>query len=225
MTRGTVDLDKLRAALRRMSRGNLLILAERAAELVPRTKLPELLADMLWLDDLMTAKEDALPLLAEVRKFHAASLRGDYYQDFAVNSRNWTQKSEGTEAFFAEFDRLIRKCVRAAEHEARAPVRAAFELLFALIRHIDECHDDVIFFADDGGTWQIGVDWRAALPAYFRCLAEEASAENFAREVDRAITDLAGQDRPRLLTAARRVASAEQKAALRHLPPREQRRP
>ena len=65
---------------------------------------------------------------------------------------------------------------------------------------------------------------RVALPAYFRCLADGASAEDFAHEVDRAITDFADYERPRLLAAARRVASAEQKAALRRLPARERRR-
>ncbi len=39
MSRGAVDLDKLRGALRRMSRGNLLMVAERAIEIVPRAKL------------------------------------------------------------------------------------------------------------------------------------------------------------------------------------------
>ena len=39
MTRRAADIDKLRVALRRMSRGNLLIIAERASEFVPRAKL------------------------------------------------------------------------------------------------------------------------------------------------------------------------------------------
>ena len=75
-----------------------------------------------------------------------------------------------------------------------------------------------MFFGDDSGSWQFRVDWRAALPAYFRCLANCASPADFAREVDRTIKDFADYERPRHLTAARRVASAEQKAALRALP-------
>jgi len=38
--------------------------------------------------------------------------------------------------------------------------------------------------------------------------------------VDRAISDFADYERPKLLAAARRVASGEQKAALRRLPAR-----
>ena len=94
-------------------------------------------------------------------------------------------------------------------------MREAFELLFALLRRIDEDPDSVVFFADEAGSWQVGVDWRAALPAYFRCLADGTSGDEFAREVHRAISDFADYERPRQLTAARRVANAEQKAALR----------
>ena len=110
------------------------------------------------------------------------------------------------------------KCVGASEKTPGPPLREAFELLFGLVRRIDKGRDDVVFFADEGGSWQVGVDWRAALPAYFRCLAASASPEDFAREVGRAIGDFADHERPRHLTAARRVASAEQKAALRALP-------
>lgn len=77
------------------------------------------------------------------------------------------------------------------------------------------------FFADEAGSWQVGADWRSALPAYFRCLADGASAEDFAREVDRTISDFADYERPRHLAAARRIADAGQKAALRRLPARE----
>jgi hypothetical protein len=218
------DLDELRVALRRMSRGHLLRVAERAIEIVPRAKLRALVGDMVRLETLGERKVGAAPLLDEVRKFHEASLSGEYYDSFDVNSKNFMEKSEGTETFIAELERLLGKCIRAAAKGPRAPVREAFELLFALLRRIDEDPDSVVFFADEAGSWQVGVDWRAALPAYFRCLAGGASGEDFAHEVERAVTDFADYERPRYLAAARRVANAEQKAALRRLPARARRR-
>ena len=103
-----------------------------------------------------------------------------------------------------------------------SPVREAFGLLFALLRRLDRDPDSVVFFADEGGSWQVGVDWRATLPAYFRCLADGTPGEYFAREVDRAIADFADYDRPKHLATARRIASTEQRVALRSLAAREQ---
>src|SRR5262249_12426443 len=76
----------------------------------------------------------------------------EYYDSFNVNSKNYMEKSKGTEAFLAEFDRLIGKCVRATAKGPRPPVREAFELLFSLLRRIDEDSDSVVFFADEGGS-------------------------------------------------------------------------
>jgi len=219
MSRRTVDLEKLRVALRRMRRGQLLLIADQAITLVPQAKLQKLMGEFVRLDEFTVMKSGAAPVLDEVRKFHEASLNGDYYESFAVNSKNFMDQSHGTETFFAEFERLLGKCIRASSKGPRAPVREAFELLFGLLRHIDTGNDDVIFFADEGGSWQVGVNWRSALPAYFQCLADAASPKDFAYAVDRAIADFSKYERPRQLTAARRVATAAQKAALRALPP------
>ena len=112
MSRGAVDLDKLRVALRRMSRGNLLIVAERAIEIVPRAKLTALVGDMVRLDDFAEGRRGAAPLLDEVRKFHEASLRGEYYDSFDVNSKNFMDKAEG--------DRGVHRRVRTAGRQVRS---------------------------------------------------------------------------------------------------------
>jgi hypothetical protein len=217
-----VDIEKLRSALRHMSRRNLLGIANRAIELVPRARLGSLVAGMVRVDLLSEKTRDGASLLDEVRTFHDACSRGDYFESFEVNSKNYMDTSKGTDAFMVEFERLIEKCIRASAKGRSSTVREAFELLFALLRRLDRDPDGVVFFADEGGSWQVGLDWRAALAAYFRCLADGTPAEHFAREVDRAITDFADYDRPKHLASARRVASAEQRVALRSLPTREQ---
>ena len=40
----------------------------------------------------------------------------------------------------------------AAKKEKPAELREAMDILFGLLDHIDECRDDVIFFADEGGS-------------------------------------------------------------------------
>lgn len=40
-------------------------------------------------------------------------MAGRYYQSFNVNSRNYMEKSRGTEIFIAEHSRLVHACLRA----------------------------------------------------------------------------------------------------------------
>jgi hypothetical protein len=188
--------------------------ARRAIDLLPRSRLAGLVGHSVPLDDLAPSKPTAASLLGEVKRFHAESLAGKHYESFAVNSKNFMDKSLGTERFIGEFDRLVTRCTGAASTGPRGPVREAFELLLALLRHVDACEDDVIFFADEGGSWQVGVDWNNVLPAYFRCLAETTRPDDFARDVGAAIKDFAEYARPSLLAEARRFASEEQKAAV-----------
>jgi hypothetical protein len=131
-----VDTEKLRAALRHMSRGNLLSIANRAIELVPRARLGSLVAGIVRLDLLSEGTSDAASLLDEVRTFHDACLHGDYYESFDVNSKNYMDTSKGTDAFIVEFERLIDKCIRASAKGRSSTVREAFELLFALLLSI-----------------------------------------------------------------------------------------
>lgn len=66
MTRGSIDLEKLRVAPRRMSRGNLLIIAERAAAHVSRRKaFPE------WLPSDVMKEAEALSVVEAERVLSA----------------------------------------------------------------------------------------------------------------------------------------------------------
>jgi hypothetical protein len=185
--------------------------------MLPDAALPALLGDVVEIEHSLQATAQTLSLLDEVREFSATSMSGQFYDSFDVNWRNCTQQSRGTDGFIAEFNRLLGRCVREADTVAGGMVCESFEILFGLCRHIDEGPDDVVFFADEGGSWCIGVDWRKALPAYFRCLALNASDEDFARSVDRVIRDFVEHDRGRFLGDARRVASAAQQACLNTL--------
>ena len=192
--------------------------------MIPGAGLESLVGDMIRVPRLIESEGAAGSLLAETRKFYEASLRGEYYQTFHVNWRNCTEKSQGTDAFIAEFDRLMGRCVQAVAEGSQETAREAFELLFTLLHGIDEDPDRIVFFADEAGSWQVPVVWRTVLPAYFKCLAGGTKGEEFAREVDRAISDFCHYWRPDLLAAAEDVANDEQKASLAQLPMREGRR-
>ena len=122
--------------------------------------------------------------------------------------------SRGTAAFIAECHRLLHLLCRASLAGRPRDARAGLELLFVLFREIDRFEVDIVYFADEAGAWQIGVDWREALPAWIRGVAAEASPEEFAAKVVRAIEEFAPRDREMVIERAIAIASTEQAEAL-----------
>ena len=215
MTQHPIDFNSVRAELRAMNRGSLLIIAERALELLPATQLSALLGDFVQLAASPAEAGDApASQLDEVRGFYDAAMAGNYHEAVEINNRGRQEESGSTDAFISEFDRLLRRCIRAADQGTHSEARSSFELLFGLLRHIDEGNDDILFFANDGGSSEVGVDWHAALTAYFSCLSETSSPEDFARTVDFSIKDFSPYDRPHYLTVARNVANVAQRMTL-----------
>lgn len=209
------DLEKLRTQLRGLSRGDLLIIAERAAEQLPEADLKAILGDFMDIEALMDPEPRHVSLIEAVRKFCLESRGGHYFDCSGANAKDFMARSRGTDAFIAEFNRLQHWCLRAVDARQHDAARQSFELLFELLRRIDENPDEVVFFADEAGSWQIGVHWRTVLPAYFRCLAEKTSAEDYAARVDQVIRAFADHDRPWHLNTAQAVASDVQQVALR----------
>jgi len=159
-------------------------------------------------------KKTKASLLDDVKTFDAASRAGEYYKSFTVNSRNCMAQSTGTTAWIAGYRRLLDRCAAAEKKDSPAEVREAFNILFGLLDCIDEGNDDVIFFADEGGSWQVGVDWENALPRWFRILSATAAP----REYTERITALLGRHydygHDKMLAVARKTATPEQRAAL-----------
>jgi hypothetical protein len=150
-------------------------------------------------------RKQAGQLLDEIKRFHARALSGHYYEDFAVNSKNFMQKSEGTQIWIAEMNRLFSKCTKASRAGQHAEARASFELLFDLMSQVDECRDDIVFFADEGGSWQVGADFDEILPAYFASLAEATQPDQYAQRVLAIIREHVSHDRDKYLRLARRT--------------------
>jgi len=168
----------------------------------------------LDVDSLQVSEPGNSGLLAEVKAFEAASRKGEYYESFSVNSKNYMLTSGGTRAWIAECGRLFSRCVKASGKGVPKETCDAFEILFALLERIDECMDDIVFFADEGGSWQVGADWLKVLPAWFACLAAVAEPEEYARRVVDRVDRFARYDRDIHLAVAASLASAAQAKSL-----------
>src|SRR5689334_5742857 len=217
-----IDRQKLRAQLRRLDRGALLVLLERALDRISDTSTIEVVRDYLRPAQLRSATATP-PLLDEVLAWSKAALAGAYYEDYLVTSSNFDLHSNSVDHFIADFDRLLARVLSSVETESAADSREMIELLIAPLRRLDQGMDDVLFFGDEGGSWQIGVNWEEVFSIYFRVLAETATPDEFAYEVNRIIDDFEHFDRPKHRQRARACANAVQRAALDASPRRRRR--
>jgi hypothetical protein len=131
-----------------------------------------------------------------------------------VNSRNYMEKSRGTETFIAEHSRLVDACLRAEQNGELETAAEGLGLLIDLMREIDQCRDDIVFFADEAGSWQVGVLWDRVLPAWFRSLSPTTEPYEWAETVVDALNDFASYQMDEILAAARKAGTAEQREAL-----------
>jgi hypothetical protein len=213
--RTTIDRRKLRRALRKLGDEHIFYLLDEAIELLPPIKLADLIGRYVDVEQLRPGPAKNETLLDEVRAFDAASRAGSYYDRFDVNSTNRATKSIGTRAFIADCRRLLERCVREARDGDALEVRDAMTLILDLLRHIDECHDDVVFFADEGGSWQVGIDSMRVFSALFLCFSRTSGPDEYARRVIDSVSTLEDPERERLLATARRIGSRAHRQALR----------
>jgi hypothetical protein len=209
-----IDRDKLRAAIRRMGGEYVFYMLDDAITLLSQTKLRKLIAQYLNPVELRPDDAGEKNVLADVRAFQKASLAGKYYQAFAVNSKNYREESSGTLAWIADCRRLLGRCVAQAKKEDPATVCQAFEVIFSLLNQIDQCTDDILFFADEGGSWALGVDWENVLPAWFKVLSATAGPSEYAQRINTLLKRHYEYGRIKMLAVARKIATPAQRQAL-----------
>jgi hypothetical protein len=201
LTERRTDAEQARLELRSLSRADLLLIANRAVDLLPDHQVQWLFEGLLFIQ----AREAAPPaLIDQVRAFHDRSCRGEYFDDTEPGKSDRQSRSRGTDAFLAEFHRLAEACVRDAVNSL-----AGFELLFDLLRRLDTDPDDVVYFFDEPGSFHVGVDWASVLPAYFQGLARAQAPEAYLKIATAVIQEFVPQDLERSLALAKTTASRE----------------
>jgi hypothetical protein len=223
MARKRIDWEALEPALRRLKKEELLQVLHHAYRELPASRVVLLFGEYVDLTTLHSPplpRNDAAPrrLFKAVQKFYADSLAGQYYESFRVNSRNFMDKSEGTELWISECNQFFDKCIELSGKGHHVEARKAMDLLFELLHQIDSGSDDIIFFADEGGSWQVGVNEEKVLPAYFRSLAAVAEPDEYAARVLEVIEERGSHNREKLLKVARRGANEAQRQALKMSP-------
>ncbi len=218
-----IDRDELRAAVRKLGHEQVFYMLYDAIDLLSLTKLHEIAKKRLDLRRLRPDSEKATKtdLLADLKAFEKASLAGEYYESFRVNSKNYMEQSTGTTAWIAECRRLLDRCVTQGKKGNPTEVRQAFDIILGLLDHIDECRDDVVFFADEGGSWQVGVDWARVLPPWFEVLTATSVPTEYAARITALLEHLDRYSRDKMLAIARKTATPDQRKALAGVPDRQ----
>lgn len=85
------------------------------------------------------------------------------------------------------------------------------KLSLRLLSQIDACADDILFFADEGGSWEVGVDWARVLPAWFRVLSATVGPAECAQRIATTLRCHYEQGRVKMLAVARRIATPTQR--------------
>jgi hypothetical protein len=209
-----IDRDKLRAAIRRLGDLYAFYILDEAIDLLPQTKLKKLAKRYFDPSTLRPDNQAKKSLLDEVKAFQKASLASEYYQDFDVNSKNCMDMSTGTRAWIADCNRLLDRSVREAKTGEPATICEAFGIIFGLLDHIDECLDDVIFFADEAGSWQVSVDWEKVLPPWFKVLSATVDPVTYAQRVTTILTNHYNYGSEKMLALAHKLATEDQRRAL-----------
>ena len=154
-----IDREKLAAAVECLNDAAARALLSECLSLLPDYKVAEVVrgyVDPGQLRPDATGPDGMRSVLHDVRAFDAASRSGEYYESFDVNSRNFMEESGGTKAFIAECNLLFGRCVRSAPSGEAQDACEAFETLFDILLHIDEGNDDIVFLADEAGSWRVG---------------------------------------------------------------------
>ena len=128
-SRQAIDRDKLRATIRKLPDEQVFYMLDEAIELLPPAKLHSLVKGYINLAQLRPDGKAKGGLLGDVKAFEKASLAGENYESFNVNSKNFMELSKGTRAWIAECHRLLDRCVARVGKGNRAETREAFDIM------------------------------------------------------------------------------------------------
>lgn len=125
------------------------------------------------------APVDGEALLDEVAEFRRASLAGEYYAPFAINSKNYMHIPEETKEWFDRLGDLLQASVQLTAQGDHLYAVACFDALYELIHTLER--GDEIVFADEIGSWMIPGDEKQAIAAYMASLAAVTAPDEFTK--------------------------------------------
>jgi hypothetical protein len=157
---------------------------------------------------------DGAHLQSAILTFHQASLAGAYYAPFQINSKNFSDIPEETDAWFEQLGDFLARSTTLAEQGQPEDACTCFGLLYDLIEQMERGEE--IVFAEEVGSWMIPGDEKVYLHAYIHALADTTTPEAFTEAMLPLIRrDSYASFAHKVYATAIRAANARQQAQLK----------
>jgi len=112
-----------------------------------------------------------------IKEFYEKSLTGHYYAPFDINSKNFSDIPEETDAWFDEIGDYLEDCSKLSDQGDHEIAVQCFELLHELIDRMEDGYE--IVFADEYGSWMITGDEKRFIKSYLTSLSMISSPEEY----------------------------------------------
>ena len=117
-------------------------------------------------------------LLATIKQFFENSFSGYYYEPFDINSKNFSDIPEETEAWFDEISDHLEDSSRLTDQGNHEMAVQCFNLLHDLIDKMEDGEE--IIFAEEYGTWMITGDKKRFVKSYLTSLSAMSTPDEYA---------------------------------------------
>lgn len=173
-----MDKERLFQQLQQQENASLLELLDHAYKVMDTNQRRQVFSPIL--KQIPATLIDGKRLLEQIQKFDEDSRTGEYYAPFRINSKNFMDIPEETEAWFEQLGDFLQNSSWLSEQGKHEQAIACFEILYQLIDAMES--GESIVFADELGGWMIPGDGKQYIEAYLTSLAAIATAEQFTEQ-------------------------------------------
>lgn len=121
---------------------------------------------------------DGEEVLSTIVEFYKKSVGGYYYAPFDINSKNFSDIPEETDAWFDEISDYLEDSSKLTDQGDHGMAVRGFKLLHELIAKMEDGEE--IVFADEYGTWMITGDEKRFIKSYLTSLSSISTPEEYA---------------------------------------------
>jgi hypothetical protein len=112
-----------------------------------------------------------------IKEFYEKSMDGHYYAQFDINSKNFSDIPEETDAWFDEMGDYLEDSSRLTDQGDHEIAVQCFKILHELIDEMEAGEE--IIFADEYGTWMITGDEKRFVRSYLISLSLISTPEEY----------------------------------------------